>query len=58
MEIGVHTMEVIYTIMEKLIKRLEDPALELGLNSYERSIVLCILRDRLEEMDKEFKGVK
>ena len=58
MEIGVHTMEVIYNIIEKLLKRVEDPALDLGLDAHERSLAMCILRDKLEEMDKEFKGAK
>ena len=42
MEIGVHTMEVIYNIIEKLLKRVEDPALDLGLDAHERSLAMCI----------------
>ena len=58
MKLGVHTLEAICDIMERLIRRLEDPELDLGLNAYERTILLSTLRDTLEEIDKEFKGSK
>lgn len=56
MEIGVHTMQAIRDIFLQLVKRLEDPEVELGLNSYERAIVLNVMRDSLEEMNKGLKG--
>lgn len=56
MEIGVHTMQAIRDIFLQLVKKLEDPEVELGLNSYERAIVLNVMRDSLEEMNKGLKG--